>query len=361
MSTPVKIVKKNGVPVVIQNPEDIPGGGGGGAETDPIYTSEKNSIALNSNEDAENIYLNNGNGEIITIPKIEATYSDYRNLSETIELAEAVAAVGLPVGEFLSGEDCLSILSFYNCKKLVLRFEDTGPFFANQSKLGNATFSITFEKMKESAGDCIKIEIEKYEGMFAIVKNWVITIIPGTETFDLDIDFFTSWNNIIPKPILLRMGKSGLTQTIAPGAIFNFNSLLSNSDFNIMDENALDGDVGFTFSGTGSAKLLKFPPYNFVNYSVQVTINGSISGAAGTAREFKIQLARTTPTVFTRGTGIVKVDNNILTDRSNPPILTFQQGTNDPFVTDGVRIELNNTTTQTITINSFNILIQGTK
>lgn len=208
----------------------IGGTGGGTGETDPIYTSEKNILALNSTENTNNFILNNGDGTSLNIPKITEK-------KETILTAN-------------------------------------------------------------------------FSGSIVINSN----------------------------------------------SIYNFNQNLSVA--NITQINT----TGYSFSGTGSARLLKFPAINeLCNYQIQLTINGTIGGSNGTPREFKIQLQRQLPTLFTKSTGIVKVDNNTLTDRNNPPILTFTNGATDPFITNGIQIQLNNTTSQNITITSFSLNIQGSR
>lgn len=143
---------------------------------------------------------------------------------------------------------------------------------------------------------------------------------------------------------------------INSNSIYNFNQNLSVANITQINTN------GYTFFGSGSSRLLKFPLIDeLCNYQLQLTLNGTIGGANGTAREFKIQIQRQTPTIFTKSTGIVKVDNNNLVDRNNPAILTFTNGIDDPFSTNGIQIQLNNTTTQNVTITSFTLNIQGSR
>ena len=69
--------------IAVQPVKNVEGGSTPVNEIDPIYTSEKSTLAKNSTEDAENVYLNNGDDTTIIIPKI--VKKDYYNFDLTNE------------------------------------------------------------------------------------------------------------------------------------------------------------------------------------------------------------------------------------------------------------------------------------
>lgn len=103
---------------------------------------------------------------------------------------------------------------------------------------------------------------------------------------------------------------------------------------------------------------LKLPTNaGYVDYGIEVRLNGSFAGEENTNREFGIQLQRADGTIISEKT-IVKVSGNDLSNRS----VVFETYTNtdaDPFIANGLKLVINNTSGQTLNLTGCDILIKA--
>lgn len=103
---------------------------------------------------------------------------------------------------------------------------------------------------------------------------------------------------------------------------------------------------------------LKLPNLNrYVGYNITYTLLGTISGGAGVAREFKVELRRFDNSLV-RNSPVIKIVDNQLEGRGTA-INTYTFDSTDPFITGGLKLVLNNTSGQSITLTGVNMLIQG--
>jgi len=99
----------------------------------------------------------------------------------------------------------------------------------------------------------------------------------------------------------------------------------------------------------------------YVNLNIDVRLSGTISGVGpGNLGEFSIELVRPVAGVDTVASERGIIGMGTLNSKS----ICFESYTHtvtDPFITDGVRIELNNTSASAITITGITVVIKGTK
>lgn len=103
---------------------------------------------------------------------------------------------------------------------------------------------------------------------------------------------------------------------------------------------------------------LKLPTNaGYIDYGIEVRLNGSFAGGENTNREFGIQLQRADGTIISEK-AIVKVSGNDLSNRS----VVFETYTNtdtDPFIANGLKLVINNTSGQTLNLTGCDILIKA--
>lgn len=105
-------------------------------------------------------------------------------------------------------------------------------------------------------------------------------------------------------------------------------------------------------------KALKFPAREKPS-QVQMTIRmtGTISGSAGQAREWRVQLRRLDATTVVSSVADLKIDGAPIVNR-DVSINTYTVGDNDPFHVDGILAGIFNNSGQTITITGLSIRVQ---
>lgn len=103
---------------------------------------------------------------------------------------------------------------------------------------------------------------------------------------------------------------------------------------------------------------LKLPTNaGYVDYGIEVRLNGAFAGGENTNREFTIQLQRADGTVISEK-AVIKLTGNDLSKRS----VVFETYTNtdtDPFIAGGFKLVINNTSGQTLNLTGCDILIKA--
>ena len=137
----------------------------------------------------------------------------------------------------------------------------------------------------------------------------------------------------------------GLT-SISPGSFVNILGLPG-------IYKATGGTAGITI-GFG---VLKFPANSKptgITFSLQIT--GTVEGASGTAREWKIQLRRPNGTTIVRSASTVKVSGTDISNR-DVDITSRTFNATDLFTTQGVMVGIQNDSGQTITLISASLTV----
>ncbi|MBL5914653.1 SGNH/GDSL hydrolase family protein [Enterobacter asburiae] len=136
------------------------------------------------------------------------------------------------------------------------------------------------------------------------------------------------------------------SQTVANAAFLNLLSLAG-----------ITQQTGGTAGLSLSAGLLKFPARikpSGVTFTIRIT--GTVGGAAGTAREWKIQTRRPDAVTVIGSASTVKVSGTDISNRDTV-LRSYTSGVADPFTTQGVMVGLQNDSGQTITLTSVIIRI----
>lgn len=151
---------------------------------------------------------------------------------------------------------------------------------------------------------------------------------------------------------LFRIDKTGLNQVLSSGNTLNLFTLATLS-------NATVANIPLTsYSLVNNA--LKLPALaGFVDYNIDIRLTGTISGNVQTAREFSIELRRGNDTLVERK-AVIKINDTTL-DARGTNLETYSLGVDDPFTASGIKLIVNNTSGQTLTITGFSIIIKGDK
>lgn len=139
------------------------------------------------------------------------------------------------------------------------------------------------------------------------------------------------------------------SQVIADGAWFNYFSL-----------------PGITKQPNGTANLsivggnLLFPVrQKNTQVMFSVRISGTISGGAGTAREWRTQTRRTDGVTIVGSDPSTKVQGLDITNR-DAVLASYTLGPTDPFMVAGIQLGMNNISGQTITLTSVSVRMMQT-
>ena len=153
---------------------------------------------------------------------------------------------------------------------------------------------------------------------------------------------------------IMRLSRPGVIN-IPPGV----NAELL-SGFNIQDNVTLSANTNLTdWSMNGVA--LVFPAFDgYTDYFIDVRLYGDVGGGAVQVREFTVQLVRMLAGTVAQERGIVKVQNTSLSANS-VNFSTYTLNTSDPFIDGGVRVVLNNTSGEQITISQVDVVIKGVR
>ena len=178
-----------------------------------------------------------------------------------------------------------------------------------------------------------------------------------------------SYNDLTNKPsiptlkkiaTLLRVTKTGLNETISTGTqkdLLSLVSLTGATDNVVTVANIEATDFNLT---SGALKLPNYTTKGYTSpycdYSINVRLTGTIAGNVNTSREFSIELQRADNTLIERK-AVIKVNDTTLTSRGTV-FDTYTLGADDPFIANGLRLVLNNTSGQEITLTGLIILIK---
>ena len=178
-----------------------------------------------------------------------------------------------------------------------------------------------------------------------------------------------SYNDLTNKPsiptlkkiaTLLRVTKTGLNETISTGTqkdLLSLVSLTGTSDNVVTVANIEETDFNLT---SGALKLPNYTTKGYTStycdYSINVRLTGTIAGDVNTSREFSVELQRADNTLIERK-AVIKVNDTTITS-CGTMFDTYTLGADDPFIENGLRLVLNNTSGQEITLTGLIILIK---
>lgn len=124
--------------------------------------------------------------------------------------------------------------------------------------------------------------------------------------------------------------------------------------------------AGITKAPNGTADLtivednLLFPTrQKNTQVMFSVRISGTISGGAGTSREWRTQTRRTDGITIVGSDPSVKVQGLDITNR-DAVLASYTLGPTDPFMVNGIQLGLNNISGQTITLTSVSVRMMQT-
>lgn len=163
---------------------------------------------------------------------------------------------------------------------------------------------------------------------------------------------------------LLKVDVTGLSTAITTGTTQNLLDLISlyaTSD-NVVTTANIDA---FNYDLTsGILKLPYMPTINnkytnaYCDYNIDVRITGTIDGSVNTAREFNVELQRASDNSIVETHNVTKTNTNDLTGKG-VVFSTYTNTSSDPFITNGLKLVLNNTSGQTVTITGLTLLVKG--
>lgn len=153
---------------------------------------------------------------------------------------------------------------------------------------------------------------------------------------------------------LLKIDKTGLNQTVDTDTTLDLLNLLS-----------LTGSADNVVTVVGKAVdqydlttgVLKMFSSTYNDIAIDIRLTGTIAGSANTAREFLIELQRSDSTVIEKKS-VIKVATNDISNRGIS-FNTFTNTTADPFISGGLKLILNNTSGQTVTVTGVSVLIKS--
>lgn len=169
---------------------------------------------------------------------------------------------------------------------------------------------------------------------------------------------------VIPLNTLLKIDTTGLNTTVNTGATQNLLDLVSltgSGTNTVTVANILATKYNLT---GGILKLPYLPTVNnkytnpYCDYTIDVRITGTIGGSTNTAREFGIELQRASDASIVETHNVTKTNTNDLTGKG-VAFNTYTNTSSDPFIANGLKLVLNNTSGQTVTITGVTLLVKG--
>lgn len=169
---------------------------------------------------------------------------------------------------------------------------------------------------------------------------------------------------VIPLNTLLKIDTTGLNTTVNTGATQNLLDLVSltgSGTNTVTVANILATKYNLT---GGILKLPYLPTVNnkytnpYCDYTIDVRITGTIGGSTNTAREFDIELQRASDASIVETHNVTKTNTNDLTGKG-VAFNTYTNTSSDPFIANGLKLVLNNTSGQTVTITGVTLLVKG--
>lgn len=163
---------------------------------------------------------------------------------------------------------------------------------------------------------------------------------------------------------LLKVDVTGLSTAITTGTTQNLLDLISltESATNIITTANI---YASNYNLTGGILKLPYMPTvnnkytdNYCDYNIDVRITGTIDGSVNTAGEFNIELQRASDNSIVETHNVTKTNTNNLTGKG-VVFSTYTNTSSDPFIANGLKLVLNNTSGQTVTITGVTLLVKG--
>lgn len=163
---------------------------------------------------------------------------------------------------------------------------------------------------------------------------------------------------------LLKVDVTGLSTAITTGTTQNLLDLISltGSATNVVTTANINAS-NYNLTG-GILKLPYMPTVNnkytnaYCDYNIDARITGTIDGSVNTAREFNIELQRASDNSIVETHNVTKTNTNDLTGKG-VIFSTYTNTSSDPFIANGLKLVLNNTSGQTVTITGVTLLVKG--
>jgi len=195
-----------------------------------------------------------------------------------------------------------------------------------------------------------------YEGMY-LIPNPITNKVLIAENHGQAIESDISIDELSLKSdgYLFRISQTGLNYTVQPGQT---RSLLQGFAFPTNIErmaNTAADEWQITPQGALVFKSLD----GYVALSIDVRLSGTIAGVGpGSLGEFSVAMWRPVAGVDTIAAEIGAINAGTLTSKSIS-FSTYTHQITDPFITDGVRFVLNNTSSSAITVTGVTVLVKG--
>lgn len=179
----------------------------------------------------------------------------------------------------------------------------------------------------------------------------------------LDTKNYNTYSNLSVNT-LLKVDVTGLSTAITTGTTQNLLDLISltGSATNVVTTANIDAS-NYNLTG-GILKLPYMPTVNnkyinaYCDYNIDVRITGTIDGSVNTAREFNIELQRASDNSIVETHNVTKTNTNDLTGKG-VVFSTYTNTSSDPFIANGLKLVLNNTSGQTVSITGVTLLVKG--
>lgn len=179
----------------------------------------------------------------------------------------------------------------------------------------------------------------------------------------LDTKNYNTYSNLSVNT-LLKVDVTGLSTAITTGTTQNLLDLISltGSATNVVTTANIDAS-NYNLTG-GILKLPYMPTVNnkytnaYCDYNIDVRITGTIDGSVNTAREFNIELQRASDNSIVETHNVTKTNTNDLTGKG-VIFSTYTNTSSDPFIANGLKLVLNNTSGQTVSITGVTLLVKG--
>lgn len=202
------------------------------------------------------------------------------------------------------------------------------------------------------------IQKKHLEDRIVDLQSQVDSLLTKLNSFD------TKYRNFTDKRV-----KSGLSVAINSNAtnLTNLTQYILNSQtptitsFGSSISGLSLGSIGLIDVGSGITQGFKFPTINGIvncNLIFSTRITGAITGNTGTARELIVYLRRVSDNSIVGNGALIKINDNNFNAR-NVVTPSYIQGPNDSFLTGGFYLNILNNSGGNLTMNTIELLIQG--
>lgn len=221
---------------------------------------------------------------------------------------------------------------------------------------GDVTGSLSFDGSSNVSVSTV-VQDDSHNHTLSTLTGVQASLVSGTNIKTIDSSTVLGSGDIkTAQPFALKISKTfGTSVTITDGNTYDLLSTVS------LSTDVIAAIVKASSAYSLSSGTLKTPAplrSTYIPYSMEIRLQGTISGALPTTREFSIQLQRASDSSIVSNKSIIKVTGNSLNNRS-ASYTTYTNTTSDPFITDGIKFILNNNSGATITLTGFDFLIEG--